>query len=160
MLPVALDMGRVPVEGGSISRHGRPDYRIDPETGCWEWLKTKNRGYPMCSRGRAHRAYYKLACGLVSLPTTVDVHHVCENIGCVNPAHMELRPHGPHIAGHQRRLSPLTAALVVEIRERRAGGESVNAIAADLELVPFTVYQIVIGRRWANAGGPITRKQR
>lgn len=59
--------------------------------GCWEWMGTKNTGgYGMMGfRGKrhlAHRLAYEFKIGPV--PTGMDLLHKCDNIVCVNPAHL------------------------------------------------------------------------
>lgn len=59
--------------------------------GCWEWQAGKGRdGYGRVLRyGRmvlAHRAVYELFLGPVD--PNLDLHHVCQNKGCVRPAHL------------------------------------------------------------------------
>lgn len=152
----------VPREGESLSTGGRiknglkPDYRIDPETGCWEWLKTKLAGYGMAGKyGRAARAYYKRTHGLEHIPGNLDVHHRCHNPGCVNPDHLQLVPHGTHLAHHKRAASHHTLETVLEIRHRAAAGAGMRQIARDMGLHEDAVEDIVAGRTWRDAGGPI-----
>lgn len=116
-----VNMHGVPTEGGSIygsvKRPARPDYEIDRETGCWNWLKFKTpHGYPS---GHAHRRYYALANGL-----TLDdlkgkhVHHRCHNPSCVNPAHLEPTAPSTHIRAHKiASLRTLSATKRAELRE-------------------------------------------
>lgn len=67
------------------------------EEECWTWLgATNDRGYPRWGYGPsgaqvnvyAHRFSYETLIGPIPDGLTVD--HLCRNIVCVNPAHMEL----------------------------------------------------------------------
>lgn len=88
--------------------HGRsPDYRVDRETGCWIWLGSRDRkGYGRKwlshdKRVQAHRWFYEQHQG--SIPSGLQLDHLCRNPSCVNPAHLEpvtsrqntLRGYGP-----------------------------------------------------------------
>ena len=67
------------------------DHRSDSE--CWLWTGAKNnRGYGQIAVGftmkLAHRVAYELNFG--SIPTNLQLDHLCHNRSCVNPAHLEL----------------------------------------------------------------------
>lgn len=77
---------------GHNSRMGKPDYAVDPDTGCWVWLKSKNpSGYGWSHINRktmmAHKVYYIRYKGKVPLGLEID--HLCRNKSCVNPDHLE-----------------------------------------------------------------------
>lgn len=65
--------------------------------GCWEWLAClNNKGYGFFYfEGRpnfmAHRAAFKMANGFLSSSKELD--HLCKNVRCVNPAHLQEVPH-------------------------------------------------------------------
>jgi HNH endonuclease len=74
-------------------------YRVNEETGCWDWLGSKYlNGYGSFRRGGpgggqqapAHRIAYELFKGPIPDGLTID--HACRNRGCVNPAHLEAMP--------------------------------------------------------------------
>jgi hypothetical protein len=62
-------------------------------TECWQWIgATKPRGYgnfcPHRTRTmQAHRFAYELLVG--PIPAGLELDHLCDNPGCVNPAHLE-----------------------------------------------------------------------
>ena len=63
-----------------------------PETGCMEWLASKNdEGYGSLSVGgrlyKAHRISHELRVG--PIPEKYEVDHLCRNHSCVRPDHLE-----------------------------------------------------------------------
>lgn len=60
---------------------------VDEQTGCWDWQGVLNHGYPMLAFQRAHRHAYTHWKG--SIPTGYHVDHMCRNIRCVNPDHLD-----------------------------------------------------------------------
>lgn len=129
-----------------------PDYRIDPDTGCWVWLKRLgSNGYGQVS-GRvstgewtAHRHYYALRYG--PIPSGCVVHHRCHNRGCVNPEHLAVMT--PR--DHQRHHCPTTPAeqTVREIRRLLLTGLTQREIAARCGVSRETVSRIKTGRSHA-----------
>ena len=64
------------------------------ESGCWEWLGWKDhRGYGKATAvaGRrkdwAHRVAHELFVG--PIPDGLHIDHLCRNVSCVNPDHLE-----------------------------------------------------------------------
>jgi hypothetical protein len=77
---------------GHAGRQTGPDYAIDPETGCWNWLRNMHhQGYGQVRISgrlwRAHRAVYVQARG--DVPEGLVLDHLCRNRACVNPDHLE-----------------------------------------------------------------------
>lgn len=71
--------------------------RVDKKSagGCWEWTASKHvagYGHSNLHRlqgggGYAHRVAYMLAKG--PIPKGLSIDHLCRNVACVNPAHLE-----------------------------------------------------------------------
>lgn len=81
------------------------------DSGCWEWIGGKSSaGYgsfslpPEHRHTSAHRIGYSWFVGPVSKSEVVD--HLCRNVGCVNPAHLEAVSQSVNVArgltGQQR----------------------------------------------------------
>lgn len=67
-------------------------YKVNDETGCWDWTASKNHlGYGQYwdgkRRAKAHRFSYEALVG--PIPEGLVIDHLCRNRGCVNPAHLE-----------------------------------------------------------------------
>ena len=96
--------------------------KVDKGGECWEWTgNTFSNGYGCIHGGRdagqkfnllAHRVAYELTVGPIPEGLTLD--HLCRNILCVNPAHLE----------------PVT------IRENVLRGDGVSARAAKVTHCP------------------------
>lgn len=71
-----------------MSRH-----RVDEDTGCWIWTGScTSSGYGQFPIGakkkyKAHRWGYELLVG--PIPEGLVLDHLCRNIKCVNPEHLE-----------------------------------------------------------------------
>lgn len=103
-----------PVKPGNQSptletRMGR---RVTPlPSGCWAFdgdlTKYHKVNLPKTGDGdlgrssQAHRWFYETLVGPIE--DDHDLHHRCENPGCVNPAHMEPMTTADHMAEHARR---------------------------------------------------------
>lgn len=124
-------------------------HRLGGPDACWPYLWRRTaRGYgvfPIGEKGKfpAHRIAYEIAHGVKLTPSQI-VMHTCDNPPCCNPAHLELGTHQKnmadmitkgrafyqkHRAGTARRTSyKLPDALRLELRRRRAAGESIKSI--------------------------------
>jgi hypothetical protein len=128
-------------------------YTVEATSGCWEWKGNTIRGYANASAGRPHRLMYIAMVG--PIPLEHDLHHICRNRLCINPAHMEPRERRRHRAEHQREDSPITGEQVVELRRQAATGVPLVRLAEQYGMHPSSVKDIVWGYRWAEVGGPI-----
>lgn len=157
----------VPREGesiyGSPNRPARPDYRINPETGCWDWLKTTcKRGYalggPKYGIYRPYRIYFYLATGIN--PNGQHVHHTCKNVGCVNPDHLEVRHEDDHFYEHGVERRVLTFDQAVELREMAKDPDlSLRDLAAHYGVSVQNVHDILHAKRWPEFNGVIVRPE-
>lgn len=131
-------------------------YDVDPETGCWNWGKSRqSRGYgQIWDRRRqkpelAHRLAYMEHHGVTEIPKGLVVHHRCDNRGCVNPEHLALIPNRENL-----RLSPkskLTADKVVAIRRLAAEGVTHRVIAQEFGIHKGTVSWVTRRLIWEDA---------
>jgi hypothetical protein len=70
-------------------------YKINLETGCWDWIAGTSAGYGAFAyeRGKkAHRFSYEYHNNTILGELTID--HLCRNTLCVNPEHLEAVPKG------------------------------------------------------------------
>lgn len=70
-----------------------PHYTIDPDTGCWLWVRAKSSGYGKMRLsggewGYAHRGFYEQHVG--PIPVGFEIDHICRNRACVNPDHLRI----------------------------------------------------------------------
>jgi hypothetical protein len=132
-------------------------------SGCWEWVGARYpHGYgllEMPGRGRvtAHRFSYEHFCG--PIPAGLFVCHCCDNPPCIRPDHLflgTLRDNtedavtkGRYPRGERNGAgAKLTPAGVVEIRQRRAAGESCESIARSFGVSRAAVRHVVSRTRW------------
>ena len=129
-----------------------PRWEVHPETGCWNWLRSKtNEGHGTVwvppKRGEpgkytlAHRAVYEDLVG--PIPEGLFIDHLCRNRACVNPAHLE--PVTPAENSRRGRGTRLTLAVAEAIR---AADGSQRAIAARFGVSRSHVQQIRAGESW------------
>lgn len=123
------------------------------ETPCWIWqLRIGKHGYGMLGvKGRdwlAHRWHYSQAKG--PIPDGLQIDHLCGIRECVNPDHLE--PVTALTNTRRGRSLKLTPAEMIEIYERRRGGETTHALAVAFGISPETVRLIGIN-------GPFSRRR-
>ncbi len=116
---------------------------IDPETGCWVWLGTRQSdGYGLVTvreqREYVHRAMFQLFVGPVGNNRELD--HLCQNRLCCNPWHLEavssrensLRGNHPLFMAHRERRCRKGHDLSIEANvARRADGRARCRICRD-----------------------------
>ena|SRR5277367_5921121 len=137
---------------------------------CWRWKAHCNKaGYPIMwireVRYRATRLILKIVTGKDPAPLLAI--HTCENeptaIGrsCVNPCHLEAGSHGRNmeftrgiprpnlmVKGSANPNSKLREIEVLNIRRRKAAGETLAEIASDYPVGKSMISHICTGRNW------------
>lgn len=137
--------------------------RSGGEDACWPWTGKRNpAGYGVFEHiGRsygAHRVAWEIANEQAIPDDRVIRHRVCNNPPCCNLSHLAIGTDqdnsddavraGRVPRGERSPRAVLTLGIVREIRDRRANGQSVSAIARSMGLVRTTVGHVVNGRTW------------
>jgi hypothetical protein len=138
------------------------------DTPCWTWTASKDeKGYGWIGDGnghmcRANRISYTLNVGPIPVtnPRTLALHH-CDNPSCVNPDHLFLGTDADNNAdktakgrnntprGVDAARAKLTPEQVIEIRSRRANGESMSSLAREYGVWLRAIQCIVYRYSWA-----------
>lgn len=150
-------------------------YVIDPITGCWNWTRsTIGKGYGQCNvrhlkERYAHRVSYMAFKG--EIPPDIDVLHTCDNILCVNPAHLflgtnkdnlqDMKAKDRHLYGERNTEAKLTEKQVLRIhRLYRTGGVSTYELADQFGVRQGTIWKILKGLRWEHVFKKVTSARR
>jgi hypothetical protein len=141
--------------------------RVKPTIGdaCWPWLGRRMVKEPYGvgvffgkTHFLAHRMSWILHFG--PIPDGLLVCHRCDNPPCVNPQHFFLGDDAANSADRKRKgrgrpaygersgTAKLVAANVIEIRRRRASGESTASIGRDFGVTNSMVSHICTRRAW------------
>lgn len=123
---------------------------LDSKTGCWIWQGAiGNRGYGQLKvKGRswrAHRYFYETSRGKIKNGMVLD--HVCRNIVCVNPDHLEMVT----VAENTRRgrSAKLNYSKVANIKKLYTSGLSQTKISKLFNINQGQVSRIVLGKAWS-----------
>jgi hypothetical protein len=134
-------------------QRGHPtEYELDRATGCWNWMWARySDGYGMAAMPgnttrQAHRVVYERFRG--PIPGGMDLDHLCRNIRCVNPDHLE--PVTQAVNTQRGRTAKLTAETVREIRALAGGGLSHREIRRLFGVAGPTVGHVIRRRTWAD----------
>jgi hypothetical protein len=132
-----------------------------PEAGCWIWMgATQVRGYgELISHNRkrlAHRASYETFIG--EIPQGMYVCHSCDNVYCVNPAHLflgtqkqnlqDMAKKGRSTIGERNPRAKLNEMQVKNIKYSLSLGTSVSLIAKQHNVTSGAISLIKQGKRW------------
>lgn len=148
---------------------------------CWEWKSGKTADHRKDKGDRrlpygvfyhpekrrsysAHRMSWELFYG--PIPKGLMVLHKCDNSICVNPRHLYLGTHKDNMAdkvrrrrspyGERNHKSKASGASVRRMRELFFRGvRDIRELMEEYGLARTTVHQILTGRTWKHAGGPI-----
>lgn len=134
---------------------------------CWPWQGLRGeQGYGRLFRKgewlRAHRYSYDLH--FPGLTKNLLVRHRCHNPPCVNPHHLVTGTHKDNSAdaleagrirhGESHRGAKLTEALVMQIRQRKLGGELFSDMSKELGCHQSTVASAGRGATWKHVPMP------
>jgi hypothetical protein len=134
-----------------------------PEGGCWVWMGTTTvRGYgQIISNNRkhyAHRASYEAFIG--EIPKGMHVCHACDNVYCVNPAHLflgtqkqnleDMARKGRSTKGERNPMSKLNKEDVKDIKYLFSTGLSDSEISIEFSVCRQTINNIRNGKVWKN----------
>lgn len=124
-------------------------YKVDPETGCWNWLlsltkKGYGRRFFMGQNRGAHRVAFYLAYGY----WPKEIAHSCFNRACVNPEHLRDSSHTDNI--RESAASKLDMKKADLIRSQYKGQYGDRVKLADKFFVSVaTVGRVLRGDSWA-----------
>lgn len=133
---------------GHNRRKSATEYLVDPDTGCWIWLRAiayARGGYGISYDGQkprdAHRVFYERHKG--PIPAGWHLHHMCHNPPCVNPNHLEPREPVEHA-----RLQRSMKLSMKDARTIRASQETGRALAARYGVSEAHISRIRLGQVW------------
>ena len=132
-----------------------------PESGCWVWMgATTMRGYGQIEsfnrKHYAHRASYEAFIG--PIPEGMNVCHACDNVYCVNPAHLflgtqkqnleDMARKGRSTFGEKNPMAKLSAKDVEDIKYLITTEVSNKSLALKYGVSTKTINLIKQGKRW------------
>ncbi len=155
-------------------RRVRTSPGLGPAGECWEWQSIgKGNRYGQLRLGDyvypAHRVAYAISCGPIA--SGLLVRHKCDNPICVRPEHLELGTNADNVAdkmarGRHRVRSAenhpgakLTSRAAMAIRQAyHATSVTMKELARQHGVSRETIREILYGRHWPRAGGPILHR--
>lgn len=158
-----------PLRLPSIRQRLLASTKVNQESGCWEWQKTRRKGYGRMSiMGKLHQAHRVAAMVYLGFDLTspLDVRHTCDNPPCCNPQHLVpgttlenimdavLKGRWKSNTGEKNPKAKLTADQVIEIRHRRHNGETLKSLAADYDMSISGIAGICYGQSWSHVPDP------
>lgn len=145
--------------------------RSGGDDACWPWMGSRDEeGYGQLwyrnKRLRAHREAWSQSAEQPA-PDDLVIRHRCPggpNTWCCNPRHLKIGTvadnnhdtiaDGHAAIGERSGKTTLTDTTVFEIRQRRASGESRNALAKEFGVTRSCIAHIVQGRVWRHVPMP------
>ena len=136
---------------GRLRPSGIIKYEIDPNTGCWLWLRSKtSMGYGNLTIKNkqilAHRYVYEKFKGPIPEGLTLD--HSCRNPICVNPDHTEPVTHAENCRRGKR--AKLNHEVVAIIKKMKVYGWKSIDIAKFFKVERNTILTALRGQSWAS----------
>lgn len=145
---------------------------VRKDSSCWAWDSNKTvKGYGQIYVGEgqspvgAHRLSYMIHHGPV--PDGMYVCHSCDNPECTNPNHLflgtpkdntqDMLTKSREAWGMKSGSRKLTTDQVISIRRAYADGESIDILMGIFGVSRSCITDIVTGRRWGKAPGPISK---
>jgi len=138
-------------------------------SGCWEWTGATSRGYGVVQLGRglgvakAHRVAYIDSHGhheIEVLPGNPGgvIRHDCDNRLCVRPDHLrfgsqknnvqDIKDRDRQAVGEEMPHAKLTEEAVLDIREKRRHGMTLQDLADQHDVSVGLIHGVVTGKRW------------
>lgn len=142
--------------------------RVNPDNEvCWQWLGALGKnGYGKLGVNwgaiPAHRLSFSMFNG--DIPSGMCVCHTCDNVSCVNPAHLFIGTNQEntqdkvkkrrHCYGSRNGLSKLDEKDIPVIFERRITGESFDSIARTYGVTKRVILNVIQRKNWAHVEVP------